>query len=172
MSRRVRRWWNIVGKLWDAMMDWAEERIPDELSLASDLRTMIEVLDLRAETASYAMAVAGEKRGLLEQAVESYEAWGREAERFLRSGDRQKSERGLMRQLEEKKKIAALTEECRGLQNDAERHVRELRVSQRHTLRNIITQRALSDRWSLFSKGGEYGNIARIARSVSGRIYE
>jgi hypothetical protein len=72
MARGQRSWWNIFGKFWDSIMDALAERIPQESSLQTDAEQMLEVLDMKADAASFAMARADEMYERLVVEMDNY----------------------------------------------------------------------------------------------------
>lgn len=120
MGRRSRRWWNIIGKMWDAIMDNMSESIPVESRLRSDAEQMLEALDLKADATSFSMARADEVRARLQTELENHEGLGRQAEQFLRTGDEEAAQRCVTLQLASAKEVLRLKNEYAALQQEAE----------------------------------------------------
>ena len=123
MAKRHRSWWNIFGKFWDSIMDSLAERIPQESSLQTDAERMLEVLDMKADAASFAMARADEmyERVLVE--MDNHDALGRQAEFFLRDEDEEAARRCVALQLQAGKEISHLKTDYEVLQREAEQMV-------------------------------------------------
>lgn len=127
MARGQRSWWNIFGKFWDSIMDALAERIPQESSLQTDAEQMLEVLDMKADAASFAMARADEMYERLVVEMDNYDALGRQAELFLRDEDEEVAKRCVALQLQAGKEISRLKTDYEVLQREAEQMVTAFR---------------------------------------------
>jgi len=110
----------IVRKWKDALLMFAAGGIPKESSLETDAKNMLSELDRRADVVSFRMARADEAKGKLQKELENYEALGKQAESYLREGNKAYAQRTVVLQLESKKTIEALQQEYQSLQREAE----------------------------------------------------
>lgn len=120
MSHRTRRWWNIFGKLIDAIAEAVAERIPAESSLRSDVERMLEVLDNRADITAFAMARADEMLEKLKAELVNHDALGLQAEQFITDHDEEAAQRCVTLQLKSAQEITRLQNEYLRLQAEAE----------------------------------------------------
>lgn len=122
MPKRTRRWWNVLGKMWDAMIDFVEESVPTESSLRSDLRSMYDALEARADATSLSMTLADQKRTELEIELSNFTSLERSAEQFV--DDSVKLRRLAALLLQSKRRIETLKTEYASLQKQAEIQVK------------------------------------------------
>jgi phage shock protein A len=120
MAKRHRSWWNIFGKFWDSIMDSLAERIPQESSLKTDAERMLEVLDMKADAASFTMARADEMYERLLVEIDNHDALGRQAELFLRDEEEEATRRCVALQLQAGKEVSRLKTDYEVLQREAE----------------------------------------------------
>lgn len=154
---RLRR---LLRKMWDAVMDAGEARVPTVSSLRSDADRMFEALGLQADATSLAMTLADEKYGQLETVVRMHEDLGRQAESFRRQGMTAEAERSIEQQLECERRIARLKGEYAPLQADAERHAESYRARKREVDARVVAIPALQDDQRLIEAQ------ERVARAV------
>lgn len=130
MAARARRWWNILGKILDALMDFVDEKIPEETKLRDDMSKMLEVLNLKADAAGFAMALADEKYRKLAMEVMNYENLEKQARGFLMVSDETKAYRCVALKIQSKQQIEKLGVEYQGLQKEAESKAKDFKFYQ------------------------------------------
>lgn len=116
---RLGRLFGLVGKFWDAFVDLVADKVPRDSGLRSDVQMLFTALGVKADATSFAMARADAKHEELEAEVRNYQALGRQAEEFLRDGDRESAERCITLQLQAKKDVERLTNDYEAVQRDA-----------------------------------------------------
>lgn len=111
---------NALRKLWDALWDWVEGKVPQESSLRTDAERMLEAASAHADAASLSMALADQKREELAREIANYEALGHNAAELLGQNDETGAERCAALRAISARKMALLEQEYTGLQTRAE----------------------------------------------------
>ncbi len=172
MAGRARRWWNILGKIFDSLMDFAEEKIPEETKLREDMSKMLEILNLKADAVSYSMALADEKYRALGSEVVNYQNLEEQAKRFLNNGEEVKAERCVILQLQSKKEIERLGKEYALLQQGAEREARDFKSYQNNVNEKFAQLERLTEDLRMIKMQEAIGQKVKFSMEEAERSFD
>lgn len=138
LRRVIKRWMR-------ALLDFAEESVPDASRLKQDAEDMLRALDAKADATSLAMALADEAHSKLTGELDNHEALGREAENFFRSKDTEAAGRCVALQLRSADEVKRLRASYEQLQSDAEQLARSFVVKRDDVMTRVQALPQLRD---------------------------
>jgi hypothetical protein len=137
MSQRTRKWWDVLGKIFDLIRNNLDDSIPERSSVRSDLEKMEEALKKYAEPVSFAMALADQKHKELKNEITRYDALVSEVEYFVGQNEEVAAKRCIFLKRQSAEKIQFLTDDFKRLQSQADEKAKDYAIK-----RNELAERA------------------------------